>query len=95
MNVNWILIIVIGLVGLLVQWKLKSVFAKYSKVLSPGGLTGAQIAQKMLNDNGIDDVQVTCIKGQLTDHYERGCLSPKQRFCRSRRRTRMWSRRAA
>ena len=70
MNANWILIIVIGLVGLLVQWKLKSVFAKYSKVLSPGGLTGAQIAQKMLNDNGIYDVQVTCIKGQLTDHYD-------------------------
>lgn len=70
MTVNWILIIVIALVGLLVQWKLKSVFAKYSKVLAPGGLTGAQIAQKMLNDNGIYDVQVTCIKGQLTDHYD-------------------------
>lgn len=70
MNANWILIIVIGIVGLLVQWKLKSVFAKYSKVLSPDGLTGAQIAQKMLNDNGIYDVQVTCIQGQLTDHYD-------------------------
>ncbi|MCR5660241.1 MAG: zinc metallopeptidase [Bacteroidales bacterium] len=70
MNASWILIIVIGIVGLLVQWKLKSVFAKYSKVLSPGGLTGAQIAQKMLNDNGINDVAVTCIKGQLTDHYD-------------------------
>lgn len=70
LSANWILIIVIGVVGLLVQWKLKSVFAKYSKVLSPGGLTGAQIAQKMLNDNGIYDVQVTCIKGQLTDHYD-------------------------
>ena len=70
MNANWILIIVIGIVGMLVQWKLKSVFAKYSKVISPGGLTGAQIAQKMLNDNGIYDVSVTCIKGQLTDHYD-------------------------
>ena len=70
MNANWILIIVIGIVGMLVQWKLKSVFAKYSKVLSPGGLTGAQIAQKMLSDNGINDVSVTCIKGQLTDHYD-------------------------
>ena len=70
MNANWILIIVIGVVGMLVQWKLKSVFAKYSKVLSPSGLTGAQIAQKMLNDNGIYDVSVTCIKGQLTDHYD-------------------------
>lgn len=69
-GLNWILIIVIGLVGMLVQWKLKSVFAKYSKVLAPGGLTGAQIAQKMLNDNGIYDVKVTCIKGQLTDHYD-------------------------
>ncbi len=70
MNISWILIIVIGLVGALVQWRLKSVFAKYSKVLSPGGLTGAQIAQKMLNDNGIYDVSITCIKGQLTDHYD-------------------------
>ena len=70
MNISWILIIVIGLVGLIVQWRLKSVFAKYSKVLSPGGLTGAQIAQKMLNDNGIYDVSVTCVKGQLTDHYD-------------------------
>ena len=70
MNISWILIIVIGLVGALVQWRLKSVFAKYSKVLSPGGLTGALIAQKMLNDNGIFDVSITCIKGQLTDHYD-------------------------
>lgn len=69
MNLSWILIIMIGVVGLVVQLRLKSVFAKYSKVLSPGGLTGAQIAQKMLNDNGIHDVSVTCIKGQLTDHY--------------------------
>ena len=70
MNTSWILIIIIGIVGMLVQWKLKSVFAKYSKVLSPSGMTGAQIAQKMLNDNGIYDVSVTCIKGQLTDHYD-------------------------
>ena len=69
LGLNWILIIVIAVIGLVVQWKLKSVFAKYSKVLAPGGLTGAQIAQKMLNDNGIYDVTVTCIKGQLTDHY--------------------------
>lgn len=69
MNISWILIIVIGVVGLLVQLKLKSVFAKYSEVLSPGGLTGAQIAQKMLNDNGIFDVSITCVNGELTDHY--------------------------
>lgn len=62
--------IAVGIIGMIVQWKLKSVFAKYSKVLSPGGLTGAQIAQKMLYDNGIYDVQVTSIQGQLTDHYD-------------------------
>ena len=67
---SWILIIIIGVVGYFVQWRLKKVFEKYSKVLSPGGLTGAQIAQKMLNDNGIFDVNVTCIPGQLTDHYD-------------------------
>ena len=65
-----ILVIAVGLIGMLVQFRLKRVFAKYSKVLSPGGLTGAQIAQKMLNDNGIYDVNVTCIQGQLTDHYD-------------------------
>jgi Zn-dependent membrane protease YugP len=54
---------------MLVQFKLKRVFAKYSKVLSPGGLTGAQIAQKMLNDNGIYDVKITSVAGELTDHY--------------------------
>lgn len=70
MSTKLILIIVIGIVGFIVQAKLKNVFAKYSKVLSPGGLTGAQIAQKMLNDNGIYDVKITCIKGQLTDHYD-------------------------
>jgi len=70
LGLNWILIIAITIVGFIVQLRLKSVFAKYSKVLSPGGLTGAQIAQKMLNDNGIYDVTVTCIKGQLTDHYD-------------------------
>lgn len=67
---GWILVILIGVVGMIIQWKLKSVFAKYSKVLAPGGLTGAQIAQKMLNDNGIYDVQVTNVNGTLTDHYD-------------------------
>lgn len=66
---GWILVIAVGLIGMLVQLRLKKVFAKYSKVLSPGGLTGAQIAQKMLNDNGIYDVKITSVQGELTDHY--------------------------
>ena len=67
---SWILFIAISVIGIIVQLRLKSVFAKYSKVHSPGGLTGAQIAQKMLNENGIYDVSITCIQGQLTDHYD-------------------------
>lgn len=66
---GWILVIAVGIIGMFVQFRLKKVFAKYSKVLSPGGLTGAQIAQKMLNDNGIYDVKITSIRGELTDHY--------------------------
>ena len=66
---GWILVIAVGIIGMFVQFRLKKVFAKYAQVLSPGGLTGAQIAQKMLNDNGIFDVNVTCVAGQLTDHY--------------------------
>ena len=69
MNSGFIFIIVVAGLGFLVQWRLRSVFNKYSKVLSPGGLTGAHIATKMLNDNGIYNVKVTCIDGQLTDHY--------------------------
>ena len=66
---EFLLIIIIAIVGMIVQSKLNSVFDKYSRVLSPGGLTGVQIAEKMLRDNGIRDVRVTCIKGRLTDHY--------------------------
>ena len=57
------------LVSWLVQSNLQSKFKKYSRIRSAGGLTGAEIAMKMLHDNGIYDVQVTHVAGQLTDHY--------------------------
>lgn len=57
------------LASMLVQHMLTSRFEKYSKVPTAGGLTGADIARKMMNDNGIYDVQISCIEGQLTDHY--------------------------
>ncbi|MEG1553630.1 MAG: zinc metallopeptidase, partial [Rikenellaceae bacterium] len=69
MNGGFILIIVIALVGLIVQSKLKSVFAKYSKISFPGGLTGREVAEKMLHDNDIYDVAVTSTPGSLTDHF--------------------------
>ena len=69
MNPGFILIIIIAVVGFIVQAKLQSVFKKYSQVMFPGGLTGRDVAEKMLRDNGIYDVQVTCTPGALTDHY--------------------------
>ena len=63
------LIIAIGIVGYLVQARLQSVFKKYSKVQFPGGLTGAEVAEKMLRDNNIHNVKVTHVGGHLTDHF--------------------------
>ena len=68
-NPNFLLIIIIGVVGIIVQMKLQSVFKKYSQVMFPGGLTGREVAEKMLHDNGIYDVKVTSTRGHLTDHY--------------------------
>ena len=62
-------IVIIGIVGFIVQSRLQSVFGKYSKVMFPGGLTGRDVAEKMLRDNGITDVKVVSTRGHLTDHY--------------------------
>ena len=64
--------IIIGLT-MLVSWyvssKLQSKFEYYSKVRLQNGLSGKEIAEKMLHDNGITDVRVISVAGQLTDHY--------------------------
>ena len=65
----WIIFIVCMGASLLVQYQMKSRFAKYSKEFLPSGLTGREVAEKMLRDNGIYDVTVGCIEGTLTDHY--------------------------
>ncbi|WP_289044511.1 zinc metallopeptidase [uncultured Olleya sp.] len=65
----YILIGVIGIISSIVSNKLKSKFAFYSKVHLRNGMTGKEIAEKMLSDNGIRDVKVISVKGQLTDHY--------------------------
>jgi len=57
------------LVGWLVSSRLKSKFKRYSEIHLTRDLTGAEIARLMLADNGIADVQVTSVEGQLTDHY--------------------------
>lgn len=66
---EFLLIIIIGIIGFFVQVKLQSVFKKYAQVLFPGGLTGKDVAERMLRDNGIYDVQVVSTPGHLTDHY--------------------------
>ncbi len=65
----YILIGAIALVSWLVSNKLKKKFAHYSKVQLRNGMSGAEIAQKMLADNGIYDVEVISTPGKLTDHY--------------------------
>lgn len=60
---------IIALVGMLVSAQLKSKFAKYSQLPLASGLSGKEIAEKMLRDHGIYDVQVMSVQGQLTDHY--------------------------
>ncbi len=65
----WIIFGVVALLSWLVQWSLNSKFEKYSQIELPSGLTGADVARKMLADNGITDVTVRATNGMLTDHY--------------------------
>lgn len=65
----YILIGAIGLVSWLVSSTLKRKFAKYSKVQLRNGMSGAEIAERMLADHGIRDVEVISTPGRLTDHY--------------------------
>lgn len=65
----WILFIAVALISYLVQANLKSKFERFSKIPLPNGMTGRDVAIKMLHDNGIYDVQVISTPGMLTDHY--------------------------
>lgn len=61
--------IVVMFLSMIIQNMLQSSFEKYSRVRTNSGMSGAEIARKMLADHGITDVKVTCIPGRLTDHY--------------------------
>lgn len=67
--VIWILFGIIAVAGWMVQARLQNRFTKYSRIPLRNGMTGKEVAEKMLRDNGIYDVQVLSVKGQLTDHY--------------------------
>ena len=68
MNI-WLIVIVVMLLSFVVQTTLNSKFNRYSAVPSPHGLTGADVARLMLQQNGITDVKVQSTGGRLTDHY--------------------------
>lgn len=61
-------IIVMG-ISMYVQWKLKKKFEEYSQVGLSNGLSGKEIAEKMLRESGVMDVRVLSVEGRLTDHY--------------------------
>lgn len=65
----WILFIGIALISYIVQQNLNSKFKKFSKVPLSSGMTGREVAEKMLQDHGIYNVTVTSTPGHLTDHY--------------------------
>ena len=65
----WLITGLVMILSYIVQARLNSRFDEYSKVPTSNGMTGAEVARKMLSDNGITDVQVTCVPGKLTDHY--------------------------
>ena len=64
-----ILMIVIAVISFAVQWRFKSKFKQYSEMPLASGMSGKDIAEKMLKDNGIANVQIISAEGQLSDHY--------------------------
>jgi len=62
--------LVFMVIGMIVQFTLKSKFNTYGKIPTSSGLSGKEIAEKMLKDNGIYDVQVVSVNGFLSDHYD-------------------------
>lgn len=69
MSIYFLFIIIIFIISIFVQMRFKSKFAKYSEMQLNNGLSGKEIADKMLHDNGIYDVKVMNTEGQLSDHY--------------------------
>ncbi|MDO9374582.1 MAG: zinc metallopeptidase [Bacteroidota bacterium] len=62
--------VIFMVIGMVVQYRLKSKFKEYGNVPTSSGLSGKEVAEKMLRDNGIYDVQVVSVPGFLSDHYD-------------------------
>lgn len=65
----WFILILVMVFSFIIQRTLQSRFDRYSQIGTPGGLSGAEVARRMLEEHGIRDVKISCIPGQLTDHY--------------------------
>ncbi|MGN8800511.1 zinc metallopeptidase [Candidatus Merdisoma sp. HCP28S3_D10] len=77
MDPTYILILIGVVISLWASAKVKTTYSKYSRVRSMSGLTGAQVADQILRANGIYDVRIEHVSGELTDHYD-----PKNRVLR-------------
>lgn len=69
MGTYLILIIPVLLLSMFVQWRFRNKFSKYAEMQLNSGFSGKEVAEKMLHDNGIYNVKVVSMEGQLTDHY--------------------------
>ncbi|MCL4638922.1 MULTISPECIES: zinc metallopeptidase [Olivibacter] len=69
MGTEYLLLIGIAIVSFIVQWRFKSKFKEHSETPLSSGMSGKDIAEKMLHDNNIYDVKVVSVEGRLTDHY--------------------------
>lgn len=67
---TYILVIIGAIFSLIASAKVNSTFNRYQKIRSASGMTGAQAAERILNQNGIYDVSVEHVKGTLSDHYD-------------------------
>jgi Zn-dependent membrane protease YugP len=67
---TFFLLIPAFILALWAQMKVKSAYRKYSKIESASGMAGSEVARQILDRNGLQDVQVEAVEGQLTDHYD-------------------------
>src|SRR5512140_3833758 len=65
----WVIFIGFMILSWIISLTLKSKFKKYSKIPLDNGMSGREVAERMLRDNGITDVRIGSVEGQLTDHY--------------------------
>ena len=69
MSMYWIIFIGFAILSWLVSHQLQVRFKKYSKIPTANGMTGRDVVEKMLRDNGVQGVKIGSVEGQLTDHY--------------------------